>query len=182
LLGGIAGRFWPSTLRRADCVEGVGLAAGATFTAEPADLEHLLPTIGEEAGQTRAEGAASFDRERPPARRVLLGEPQRLLVASGVCSDGGFEHDHTGAHIDDPDRVRVSVRVDTDDLVQLICEHPDRPPAAFDLRQTGGEGTAMLEPGTYTVQVFVTAGGAAAETECPPKKVVIAGDRAGEER
>ena len=55
---------------------------------------------------------------------MLLGEPQRLLVASSVCSDGGFEYDRAGPYVDDPDRVRVSVRVDADDVVQLICEHP----------------------------------------------------------
>jgi hypothetical protein len=65
---------------------------------------------------------------------MLLGEPQRLLVAGAVCSDGGFEHDHTRPHLDDPDCMRVSVRVNADDVVQLICEHPDRPPA-----QVGGQ-------------------------------------------
>ena len=65
---------------------------------------------------------------------MLLGEPQRLLLAAGVCSDGGFEYDRAGPHTDDPDRVRVSVRVDTNDVVQLICKHPDRPPA-----QVGGQ-------------------------------------------
>ena len=111
--------------RRADRVEGVGLAAGATFTAEPADLEHLLATLDEEAGQARAERSGAFDRERAPARRMLLGEPKRLRVAASVCSDGGFEHDHAGAHLDDRDRVRVAVRVDADHVVQLICEHPE---------------------------------------------------------
>jgi hypothetical protein len=119
--------------RRADRVEGVGLAAGATFTAKPADLEHPLATVDEEASKTRAEGSGSFDGERAPAGRMPLGESQRLLVASSVCSNGGFEYDRAGPYVDDPDRVRVSVRVDADDVVQLICEHPDRPPA-----QVGG--------------------------------------------
>ena len=63
--------------RRADRVEGIGLAAGAAFTAEPADLEHLLATLDEEAGETGAEGSGSFDGERAPDRRMLLGESQR---------------------------------------------------------------------------------------------------------
>jgi hypothetical protein len=36
-----------------------------------------------------------------------------------------FEHDRAGPHTDDPDRVRVSMRVDADDVVQLICELAD---------------------------------------------------------
>jgi hypothetical protein len=56
---------------------------------------------------------------------VLLGEPKRLCVAVSVCSDDGFEHDHTGVHGDDCDRVRVAVRIHPDHVVQLICKHPD---------------------------------------------------------
>jgi hypothetical protein len=64
---------------------------------------------------------------------VLLGEPECLRVAAAVSRDAGFEHDQPGSHLDDRERVCVSVRVDTDGVVQLICEHPDRPPA-----QVGG--------------------------------------------
>jgi hypothetical protein len=56
---------------------------------------------------------------------MLLGELQRLLVASAVCAHCGFVDDNTRPHLDDPDRVCVSVRVDTNDEVQLICEHPE---------------------------------------------------------
>jgi hypothetical protein len=45
--------------RRADSVEGVGLATGAAFTAQPADLEHLLATVDEEASKSRTEGSGS---------------------------------------------------------------------------------------------------------------------------
>jgi hypothetical protein len=50
-------------------------------------------------------------------------EPQRLGVAATVGRDVGFEHDHTARYGDDCDRVRIAVRVDTDNEVQLICKH-----------------------------------------------------------
>lgn len=56
---------------------------------------------------------------------MLLGKPKRLLIAADVRAYGGFEHDHTGRHLDDSDRVRVAVRVDANNEVQLICEHPE---------------------------------------------------------
>jgi hypothetical protein len=42
----------------------------------------------------------------------------------------------------------------------------------FDL-QKGHAGSVVLPKGTYTVQVFVTAGGEAAQTECDPVTIEI---------
>ncbi|MGZ4395379.1 MAG: class I SAM-dependent methyltransferase, partial [Gaiellaceae bacterium] len=36
-----------------------------------------------------------------------------------------LEHDNAAYDLDDRERVRVAVRIDTDDVVQLICEHPN---------------------------------------------------------
>src|SRR5439155_5500807 len=109
---------------RTDGVERVGLAAPASLAAQPAYLEHLLPALGQEAAEAGAERAGALNSERPPRRRLPLGEPECFCIAAAVSRDRGFEHDHAGSHLDDRERVRVTVRVDADDVVQLICEHP----------------------------------------------------------
>jgi hypothetical protein len=65
---------------------------------------------------------------------VLFTELERLPVAIAVRRQVRLEHDRAGSNVDDRERVRVPVRVDADDVVQLICKHPDRPPA-----QVGGQ-------------------------------------------
>ena len=53
-----------------------------------------------------------------------LGELQGLCVAVAVRLDGRLEHNDATDDLDDRERVRVAMRVDTDDVVQLICKHP----------------------------------------------------------
>jgi hypothetical protein len=60
---------------------------------------------------------------------VHLDELQRLRVAVAVCEHRRLEHNGAALHVHDRERVRVAMWVDTDDVVQLICEHPNRPPA-----------------------------------------------------
>jgi hypothetical protein len=55
---------------------------------------------------------------------MLANDLQRVCVAVAVCNDCRFEHDCSALDVHDRDRVRVAVRVDADDVVQLICEHP----------------------------------------------------------
>jgi hypothetical protein len=55
---------------------------------------------------------------------VLLAEHERLPVAIAVSRNVRFEHDRAGSNVDDRECMRVAVRVDTNDAVQLICEHP----------------------------------------------------------
>ena len=108
----------------ADSVERVGLAARAALPAQPADLEHPLTAAGQEARQTRTEGARPFDSERAPTRSVRVDEPQRLCVAVTGRGHRALEHDRAAEDVHDRERMQVAVRVDTDDVVQLICEHP----------------------------------------------------------
>jgi len=97
---------------------------GAGLAPQPADLEDLLLVLGEEAAQAGAERAGALDREPPPPRRVLVGEPQCFCIAATVSRDAGFEDDDAGSHLDDRDGVPVAVRVDADHVVELICKHP----------------------------------------------------------
>jgi len=68
--------------------------------------------------------SGAFNRERSSTRRVLVDELQRVRVAVAARGDGRLEQ-HSSAHdLHDSESVRVAVRVDTDDVVQLICKHP----------------------------------------------------------
>ena len=116
-----------------DRVELVSLAARATLTPQPGDLEHLLAAAGQKACQSCSVRAGTFDREGAAAARMPLGKLKRLGVAARVGGHHRLEHHHAGANLDDRERVRVSMRVDANHVVQLICEHPKRPPA-----QVGG--------------------------------------------
>jgi hypothetical protein len=53
-----------------------------------------------------------------------LRHSKRGRVAVTVSRHRRLEHDDAAASIDDTDRVLVAVRVNTDHVVQLICNHP----------------------------------------------------------
>jgi hypothetical protein len=107
-----------------DRVERVGLAARAALPTQPADLEHPLATTGEQARETGAERACPLDSEDTTPRRVLLAEHECSPIAIAVSRNIRFEHDRAGTNVDHRACMRVAVRVDTNDVVQLICEHP----------------------------------------------------------
>jgi hypothetical protein len=50
---------------------------------------------------------------------------QRGLVAATVRAHRVLSHDRTGWGGDDRERVLVAVRVNTDDVIHLVCKHPD---------------------------------------------------------
>jgi len=58
----------------------------------------------------------SIANARRPGR-VLLDDPQRLGVAVAVCQHRRLGDEHAADDVHDRERVRVAVRVDTDDLV-----------------------------------------------------------------
>ena len=51
---------------------------------------------------------------------MRLGDPQRLRVTGAVRGHARLEHHHPAAHLDHPDRVRIPVRINTNDEVQLL--------------------------------------------------------------
>jgi hypothetical protein len=107
-----------------DRVECVGLAARAALATQPADLEHPLATTGQEARKTGTERACPLDGEDTTPRRVLFTEHERLPIAIAVCRNVRLELERAASDVDDRERMRVAVRVDTNDVVPLICEHP----------------------------------------------------------
>ena len=53
-----------------------------------------------------------------------LDELQGLRVSLTSCGNRRLENDGATEHVQDRERMRVAVRVDADDVVQLICKHP----------------------------------------------------------
>jgi len=55
---------------------------------------------------------------------MLVDELQRVRVAVAARRDSRLEHHGTADNLNDRDGVRIAVRIDTHDVVQLICKHP----------------------------------------------------------
>jgi hypothetical protein len=60
-------------------------------------LEQTLIVTGQEARETGAEQARAFDRERPSARRVQLGELQSTSVAAGELEEFVLRLEESGS-------------------------------------------------------------------------------------
>jgi len=77
---------------------------------------------------------------------VLVDELQSLRVAVAARDDRRLEDDGAALDVHDSERVRVAVRVDTDDVVQLICKHPrtDLQPKRWGTRTGAGLGLRPL--------------------------------------
>jgi hypothetical protein len=54
----------------------------------------------------------------------LVDELQSLRVAVAVRDNRRLEDDRAADDVHDRERMKVAVRVDADDVVQLICKHP----------------------------------------------------------
>ena len=55
---------------------------------------------------------------------MLVDEAQGVRVTLAARDDTRLEHHDAASHIDDRERVRIPVWIDTDHIVQLICKHP----------------------------------------------------------
>jgi hypothetical protein len=96
----------------------------------------------EEACETGAERTSAFDCEDTPPGSVLIDKTKHAGITLGVCDRGRLEHDSAASHLDDRERVRVAVRINTNHVVQLICKHPNhlQPRLGDTLRcRSGGE-------------------------------------------
>src|SRR5207253_3854415 len=89
--------------------------------------------------------------ERATSCAELLHKLQRPSVTVAVRVDGRLEDDSAADDLDDRDRMRVAVWVNTDDVVQLICKHPftDLQPKSWGTRT--GVGLGMETAGGRTV-------------------------------
>ena len=118
--GPLAGQH---TAGGADSVERVGLATRAALPPQPADLEHPLTAAAQEAREAGTERGGALDSERSPTRCVPVDELQRVRIAVTARGNRLLEDDRAADDVHDRERMRVTVRVDTDHVVQLICKH-----------------------------------------------------------
>jgi hypothetical protein len=93
-----------------------------------ADLGHSFTTLAEKARQAGAVVAATFDRPYPGAWRVTTSEPHCPGVAAAVSGSRCLRDNGSRASIDDCEGVLISMGVDTDHVVQLVCKHQTDPP------------------------------------------------------
>jgi len=70
---------------------------------------------------------------------VQIGKAKKLCVALATRGRVRLEHHAAASNVHDRERMGVTVRVDTDHVVQIICKHPFRPPA-----QVGGTTPAPV--------------------------------------
>jgi hypothetical protein len=142
----VAGQRRP---RDPDSVERVVLAGQAPLAARcAADLEHSFALLTQRAAQTGPVTAAALDRPRPLAAGHLLGEAKRFAIAVAVRADRSPRDNSTRRRSHDSNDVLVTVRVDTDHVVQLVCKH--QPRSSDSLVGSGGAG---LKRGTPRRQV-----------------------------
>jgi len=59
----------------------------------------------------------------------MSAKENELRVALAARRRARLEYDPAAHDVHDRERVRVTVRINTDHVVQLICKHPYRPPA-----------------------------------------------------
>ena len=93
---------------------------------QAANLEHGLVVFAQMTDQASAVVARALNRPDASAARVPLRESERLCVAATVRSNGSLRQDRPAWGGDDRQHVLIQVRVDTDHVIHLACNHPAR--------------------------------------------------------
>jgi hypothetical protein len=69
---------------------------------------------------------SAFDRPDARPDCVALREPQRLAITACIGAHRPLRQHSSRRRCHDRERVLVAMRVDTDHVVHLLGEHPDR--------------------------------------------------------
>jgi hypothetical protein len=69
---------------------------------------------------------SAFDRPNACSDRVAPREPKRLAITARIGAHRPLRQHSSSRRCHDRERVLVAMRVDTDHVVHLLCEHPDR--------------------------------------------------------
>jgi hypothetical protein len=115
---------------RERCTRGANRIERVVFAAKAAlipwattDLEHPLAVVSQVASKPGTVVPSTLDRPRPGARRMSLRQPNRFGVAAGARPNRAL-CDHTpGRSAHKRKRVLIAMRINTDDVVDLICKH-----------------------------------------------------------
>ena len=84
-------------------------------------IERSASMLPRSSGSRRPSGRVAASR---CSSRARVSGCSSLRNGSGVVISRSLEHDRAADHVHDRERVRVAVRIDTNHVVQLICEHP----------------------------------------------------------
>jgi hypothetical protein len=95
-------------------------------TAGTTDFMQPLLAPSQIAGEPGPVMGRSFDRPDTHARGVLVGEADGLPRAAAIGANRPLRNERPAGRGHDRERVLISVRVDTDHVIHLVCEHPDR--------------------------------------------------------
>jgi hypothetical protein len=110
-------------------VERVVFAAQPPLVARTATaLEHQLTAVAQVASKAGTVVTSTFNCPDTRARRVLVGEANRLRVAAGARPHRPLRDQPAARRANDRDRVPIAMRVDSDHVVQLVCKHHADPP------------------------------------------------------
>jgi hypothetical protein len=109
---------------RFDRVERIALGAAWAAAADaPTDLDGALLVLVEESSKAGAIRACPLNRPHPPTRGALPRPFERRRVPAPVGA--GARRSNQGAvRGEDRRAVPVAMRVDADDVVRLLCQHP----------------------------------------------------------
>jgi hypothetical protein len=111
-----------------DRIQCVVLAAQSSFTAGlTTNLDHCFAVLAEIAGQAGTVMSGALDGPGTSAVRVLVCEAARRGVTVSARRHDRLRTHRTRARSDDRERVLITMGVDSDHLVQLVCEHPTDP-------------------------------------------------------
>jgi len=133
-----------------DRVQRVGLGARAAgWPLGSADLDDLLTTLEQEAGQAGTVAAGTLDRPATAPVDLDPGGLQQLVVAGGVGAGRGLAQDATGRG-ERGGGQGVAMGVDADDAIDGVCQH----------------GHAVVLPRRKTAVVGVGLGGVTARHNC----------------
>jgi hypothetical protein len=68
----------------------------------------------------------AFDRQHTWPWRVPPSKADRLAVALQVCRHRPLRDQSTRRRGDNREQVLIAMGIDTNDVVQFVCKHPDR--------------------------------------------------------
>jgi len=96
---------------------------GSAAAPAAADLDHVLTGFGEDHGQAGREAAGALQGPDPTTGRVPVGPGQQPGVTIGIGSIRAAGADRSSSGLDDGQVDGVPVRVASDDVFVLLCQH-----------------------------------------------------------
>jgi hypothetical protein len=85
---------------------------------------HRLAAAAQVASEAGAVVACPFDRPDARSRRVIAGEAHRFYVTASVRSNRSLRDHGPARRYDNREHVLITVCVNPDHVIHLVCKHP----------------------------------------------------------